>query len=79
MGRQQGPPCQQRRAVNRRKRRIGLRNDGLQREPWGSVLDPGNRDFKLEKTEAPTTCEMFGITAMSGKDAVNKNDTPIWG
>ena len=39
MGRQHGPPCQQTRPVNRRKRRIGQRNVGLQRGPWGFVLD----------------------------------------
>ena len=48
--RQQGPLCQQRPSVNRRKRRIGRKNVGLQREPWGSVLNRGHRVFKPETT-----------------------------
>jgi hypothetical protein len=79
MGGQQGPPCQQRPPVNRRKRRIGRENIGLQREPRGSVLDPGNRVFKPENTTALSTCEMFGITRMAGRDAVNKKGAAIWG
>lgn len=78
MGGQQGPPCQQRPPVNRRKRRIGRKNIGLQREPQGSVLDPGNRVFRPEKTTAPSTREMLVITAASGRDAVNKEGAAIW-
>src|ERR1017187_6260051 len=63
----------------RRKRRIGRKNSGLQREPWGSVLDPGNRVFKPEKTPVLSTCEMFGIVRMAGRDAVNESGVAIWG
>ncbi len=47
LGGQHGPPCQQTRPVNRRKRRIGHRNVGLQRGPWGFVLDS-------RQSESPT-------------------------
>ncbi len=79
MGGQQRPPCQQRRSVNRRKRRIGRKNVGLQRQPWGSVLDADNRVFKLEKATVLNTCGMFGITRMAGRHAVNENGAAIWG
>jgi hypothetical protein len=78
MGGQQGPPCQQRQPVNRRKRRIGRKSIGLQRQPWGSVLDPVSRVFKLENVTVLNTCEMFGITRMARMDAVNENGAAIW-
>src|ERR1017187_8265574 len=79
MGGQQRPPCQQLQPVNRRKRRIGRKRMGLQREPWGSALDPGNRVFKLEKAVVLNTCGMFGITGTGESDGVNKNCPAIWG
>ena len=52
---------------------------GLQREPRGYSLDPGNHVFKLEKAVVLNTCGMFGITGTRKRAAVNKNGAPSWG
>lgn len=60
--RQHAPPCQLRAPVNRRKRRFRSRIHGLQREPWGYVVDPDDALPKTETAGKTSTCEMFGIS-----------------
>lgn len=42
----------------------------------GPCWTPASHDFQLEKMGAPTAREMFGLTAMPGRDVVNENGAP---